>query len=243
MRILLLSDIHSNQAALETVLADAKSNFDIDETWATGDLVGYGPNPAECLDLLNAVRAITVAGNHDLAVAGVITTEMFNSMAAAAVDWTREQLGDDYKEQLRTMPTVLQRHGITLAHGSPRDPVWEYIVGDKAAHQALIDAGGRGVVVGHTHMRILFQLQDGEARRLGITEGQVGSIAGAPFLANPGSVGQPRDQDPRASYAVLDLDAETIVHMRVEYDYEQTAMRILEAGLPAFLAQRLVTGS
>jgi predicted phosphodiesterase len=243
MQILLLSDIHSNFDALEAVLQDARVNFEIDEIWASGDLVGYGPDPAACLDLLDSAGAITVAGNHDLAVARVITTENFNHMAAAAVEWTRDELGEIYIDRLREMPTLIQRYGITLAHGSPRDPIWEYVLGEQVALQALVDAGGRGVVVGHTHLPAVYQLQDGTAQRLGITENQPGSIAGAPFLVNPGSVGQPRDHDPRASYAVLDMNADTVVHRRVEYDYKPTVVRILAAKLPAFLAQRLVVGS
>ena len=125
MKVLLLSDIHSNLAALEAVVEDADAKFDIAETWVLGDLVGYGPHPAECLSLLSSMQAVAVAGNPDLAVAGVISAEVFNPVAAAAVSWTQSVLGNEHLDQLRELPARLERHGITLVHGSPRDPVWE----------------------------------------------------------------------------------------------------------------------
>ena len=242
MNVLLLSDIHSNLAALEAVVQDAGARFEIAETWVLGDLVGYGPHPAECLSLLSSIQAVAVAGNHDLAVAGVISTEVFNPLAAAAVSWTQSVLDDTYLDQLRALPTRLERHGVTLVHGSPRDPVWEYVLGESVAARALHDIDTTGLAVGHTHMPVIFQQRNDEIEMIQPALSRTHSIAGSKFLVNPGSVGQPRDRDPRAGYAVLNLDAETVTHCRVEYDFEHTASKIREAGLPAFLADRLHMG-
>ena len=242
MNVLLLSDIHSNLAALEAVVRDADANFEITETWVLGDLVGYGPDPAECLSLLSSIQAVMVAGNHDLAVIEKISTEDFNPMAAAAVSWTRSVLDDASLEHLRALPARLERHGITLVHGSPRDPAWEYVSDESVAAQALNDIDTIGLAVGHTHIPVIFQQRGDEFETTRPVRSRPHSVAGSKFLVNPGSVGQPRDRDPRASYAVLDLDAETVTHRRVEYDFELTARKIREAGLPTFLADRLQVG-
>jgi predicted phosphodiesterase len=244
MQALLISDIHSNLVALESVIRDAESNFDIDEIWATGDLVGYGPKPAECLKLLDSIGTIAVAGNHDLAVAGTISAGDFNHFAAAAVLWTRNELDESYLEQLRSLPTLRDQHGVTLAHGSPRDPIWEYVASASIARIALVEVENLGVVVGHTHQPVIYRLIDGISENVELSRAQPVTLTGSPFLVNPGSVGQPRDMDPRASYAVLDLDADqiTITHRRVEYDFEKTAAQIVVAGLPPILAERLKTG-
>ncbi|MCH8230800.1 MAG: metallophosphoesterase family protein [Chloroflexi bacterium] len=242
MKVLLLSDIHSNLAALEAVVEDADAKFDIAETWVLGDLVGYGPRPAETLSLLSSIGAVAVAGNHDLAVAGVISAEAFNPVAAAAVSWTQGVLSNEHLDQLRELPARLERHGITLVHGSPRDPVWEYVMNEGVAAQALDDVYTTGLAVGHTHVPVIFRQLSGEFEWIQSASSRPHSLAGSKFLVNPGSVGQPRDHDPRASYAVLDLDAETVTHRRVEYDHELTASKIREAGLPAFLADRLRVG-
>lgn len=242
MNVLLLSDIHSNLAALEAVVRDADTSFEIAETWVLGDIVGYGPDPAECLSLLSSTGAVMVAGNHDLAVAGAISTEVFNPLAAEAVSWTGSVLGDADLELLRALPTRLERSGITLVHGSPRDPVWEYVLDVSVAAQALADIDTNGLAVGHTHIPVIFQQRGDGFETTQPVRSRPYSVAGSKFLVNPGSVGQPRDRDPRASYAVLDLDDETVTHRRVEYDFELTASKIREAGLPTFLADRLQVG-
>ncbi len=242
MNVLLLSDIHSNLPALEAVLQNAEAHFEITETWVLGDLVGYGPHPAECLSLLSSIPAIAVAGNHDLAVAGVISTEVFNPLAAAAVSWTQSVLDDTYLDQLRALPTRLERHGITLVHGSPRDPIWEYIIDAGAANQALDDVETRGLAVGHTHVPVIFKRPANDAESDQSADPGWRSLRGSKYMVNPGSVGQPRDGNPKACYAVLDLDRDSIAHRRVEYDHELTARQIREAGLPTFLADRLRAG-
>ena len=242
MNVLLLSDIHSNLPALEAVLEDANTIFDTGETWALGDLVGYGAEPAECLSLLTEIDAVAVAGNHDLAVAGTISTADFNHVAAAAVSWTKGVLDGGYVEHLRGLPVTLERHGITLVHGSPRAPAWEYVDREDVAASALNNVDTVGLAVGHTHFPVIYEQRGREIERVQPVTLQWHSVAGSKFLVNPGSVGQPRDRDPRASYAVIDLDAESITHMRVEYDVELAAGKIREAGLPTFLADRLRVG-
>ena len=242
MNVLLISDIHSNISALEAVVRDAKIKFEIDEVWALGDLVGYGPDPAACLDFLDSIDAVCVAGNHDHAVAGIITTEWFNPIAAAAVDWTAESLDSTHLDQLKALPEVIERHGITLVHGSPRAPMMEYVYSELVAQDAINDTDTAGVAVGHTHLAAIYEQREGLTRGILIDRSRPYSFAGVSFLVNPGSVGQPRDNDPRASYAVLDLDEETITHRRVDYDFELTAQRIRDAKLPEFLADRLASG-
>lgn len=242
MNVLLLSDIHSNFVALEAVIQDAEANFKIDDVWVLGDLVGYGPDPAECLALLDSIGAISVAGNHDLAVAGAISTERFNHLAAAAVTWTRSQLDQSFLDQLGVMHTKLVRHDITLVHGSPRDPVWEYVIDALDAGIALGKVRGRGVVVGHTHIPAIFEDRGDGVVRIRITYSEPYSLVGSKFVLNPGSVGQPRDNDPRASYAVLNLETTEITHNRVAYDIWRTIQKFQQTGLPEFLASRLVSG-
>jgi predicted phosphodiesterase len=238
MFVLLISDIHSNLAALGAVVQDAEADFDIDETWALGDLVGCGPDPAECLKHLRSKTAIGVAGNHDLAVAGVISTELFNPMASAATERTRTLRGEADIAWLGALPTQLKHHGITLVHGSPRNPIWEYVDGEVV----LSDLSSRGIAVGHTHSFAIFERSEGSTNRIRVEYSAWHSLAMVPFLVNPGSVGQPRDSNPTASYAILDLTHEAITHRRVDYDFERTIKLIQDSELPNFLADRLRSG-
>ncbi|MDA1280526.1 MAG: metallophosphoesterase family protein, partial [Chloroflexi bacterium] len=218
------------------------SNFALDETWVLGDLVGYGPNPEECLSLLDSIGAIAVAGNHDLATIGDISTNMFNPVAAAAVEWTKNNLESRYLDQLKMLPTRLERHGFTLVHGSPSDRLWEYVLDERSAARALHAIDTRGLAVGHTHYQAVFELKDEKVYRVEVETSSFHELSGDRFLVNPGSVGQPRDANPRAGYAVLDLDQNAIWHRRVTYDAELTATRIQEVGLPVILGNRLLRG-
>ena len=241
MKALILSDIHSNLEALTTVIDDANGNGGFDELWALGDLVGYGPDPAACIDLLRQHDARCVAGNHDLAVSGMMGVERFNEYAAAAARWTIGQLGKADVEYLQGLPLRLEMHGFTAVHGSPRDPVWEYVVNS---------VGGPRRVRGHSYATVprrplprTLHLPAGRrppAFRLATT-GPV-DVENGRAIVNPGSVGQPRDGDPRASYAVYDSEAETITHYRVQYDIPATQRKMRERGLPHYLAERLTYG-
>ena len=241
MKALILSDIHSNLEALESIIDDANGNGGFDELWALGDLVGYGPDPAACIDLLRQHGARCVAGNHDLAVSGMMGVERFNEYAAAAARWTIGQLGKTDVEYLRALPLRLEMHGFTAVHGSPRDPVWEYVVNSVAALAAFEDIGTPSCLVGHSHVPFICRLENGAPAFRLATTGPV-QLGDGRAIINPGSVGQPRDGDPRASYAVYDSDAGTITHYRVEYDIVATQRKMRERGLPAYLAERLTYG-
>ncbi len=241
MKALVMSDIHSNLEALTSVFDDANSNGGFDEVWALGDLVGYGPDPAACIELLRQHDAKCVAGNHDLAVSGKMGLEWFNEYAAAAARWTTGQLGEAELEYLRALPLRLEMHGFTAVHGSPRDPVWEYVVNSGAALAAFEDIETRLCLVGHSHVPFICRLEGG-APVFRLATGRPEDLKEGLAIVNPGSVGQPRDGDPRASYAVYDSESATITHRRVEYDIARTQRKMQERGLPHYLAERLTHG-
>ena len=241
MKALVVSDIHSNLEALTSVIDDAGRRGGFDEMWALGDLVGYGPDPAACIELLRSHDARCVAGNHDLAISGRMGLEWFNDYAAEAARWTTEQLEETDAEYLRGLPLRIEMHGFTAVHGSPRDPVWEYVTSWEAVRESLELVDTPRCLVGHTHVPFVCRVQDGmpDFRR---AEGLPVHVGDVRALANPGSVGQPRDGDPRASYAVYDSDAGTITHHRAEYDIPATQHKMYEHGLPDYLADRLTYG-
>ncbi len=240
MRIAVVSDIHSNLAALEAVLAAAGA---IDGVWNTGDAVGYGPQPRECIARLRELGALWVAGNHERAATGAISTEDFNPTAALAAKWTGAQLTPEDAAFLDRLPEVAQEGSFTLCHGTLRDPIWEYLDDGDAAlgHLALQETPFS--IVGHTHVPVavvelpdtydIRQLKDGES--VALTEDPR-------LILNPGSVGQPRDGDKRASYGIYDSEAATFTLHRVEYDIARTQELMAEAGLPEWLAERLAIG-
>lgn len=241
MRALVVSDIHSNLEALTAVIDDADSSGGFDEVWSLGDLVGYGPDPAAVIDLLRRHDARCVAGNHDLAVSGRIGLEWFNDYAAEAARWTAGQLGKAESEYLGGLPLRMEMHGFTAVHGSPRDPVWEYVVNSAAALAAFEGIETRLCLVGHSHVPFVCRLENGAPAFRLATTGPV-ELGDGRAIVNPGSVGQPRDGDPRASYAVYDSDSGTLTHRRVEYDIAATQRKMHERGLSHYLAERLTYG-
>jgi diadenosine tetraphosphatase ApaH/serine/threonine PP2A family protein phosphatase len=239
MRCAILADIHANLAALEAVLDDIAKKGGVDETWCLGDIVDYGPDPHPCLEIVRRLKPFCVAGNHDLAAIGRVDTAYFNPDAAVATGWTAAQLTPADAAYLASLPLTLERDGFTLAHGSPRDPVWEYIF------SASIAAGSFGYfrssycLVGHTHVPAVFR-QKGEGA--GLSPG-IGLVLGETrMIINPGGVGQPRDGDPRASYAIYESEGRVLRLYRVPYDIQATQERILKVGLPVRLATRLAAG-
>jgi diadenosine tetraphosphatase ApaH/serine/threonine PP2A family protein phosphatase len=244
MRVLLLSDVHANLTALDAVLRDAGSFAQI---WCLGDTVGYGPQPNECIARLREFDLICLAGNHDLAVTGKTSLYEFTDRAREVIFWTRHWLAPENHEWLSSLPSspLVVGHGITLVHASPRDPIWEYIVTRETARDNLAFIETPVCLNGHSHMPVMFRKPwDG----LKILEEPL--RANTPvhlttydqIFLNPGSVGQPRDEDPRASYAIVDLDEMTFTLRRVQYDFTVTQKLMKQAKLPDRLIRRLRFG-
>jgi len=240
VRVGVISDIHSNLCALEAVLDDLGS---VDALWCLGDVVGYAAEPNECVERLRQVGAVCIQGNHDLAALGEVSLAYFNSDAAAAARWTAQVLTPESRAWLAACPQVLTIGDATLVHGSPCFPVWEYVTTARVAARALAACETPLCLIGHTHVPSSFVEQaDGTVRAEYRQADDVLALGAQRLLANPGSVGQPRDEDPRAAYLVLDTDAGTLAWHRVPYAVRVTQERILRAGLPPRLAYRLAAG-
>jgi diadenosine tetraphosphatase ApaH/serine/threonine PP2A family protein phosphatase len=241
MRVAVVSDIHSNLHALEAVLAAIEAEAP-DELWCLGDLVGYGARPNECCAAIAGRADVCLAGNHDLAVRGTIDLAEFGGEAGVAARWTREVLEPEAQELLDGLEPQGAAHGVALYHGSARDPVWEYVLSDEAAFVTIALADVPLVLVGHSHVALQIVLSGEEIDGGVAPAGTELELDGVQALLNPGSVGQPRDNDPRAAYLLLDLNAAHASFRRVEYDVERTQHEIREAGLPELLAARLELG-
>jgi predicted phosphodiesterase len=241
MRVAVISDIHGNLHALSAVLEEIERERP-DTIWCLGDLVGYGPRPTECCDSVRDVASVCLAGNHDLGVLGRLELDEFSPDAAAAARWTRDVLSDAARAYLEPLEPSGRENGVDLYHGSPRDPIWEYILTGEAALAALEASPARLVLVGHSHVPLAIVLN---RRRLGggLAPGDSeADLRRGRWLLNPGSVGQPRDGDPRAAWLLLDLRARRAFFRRVEYPVAETQAEIEAAGLPAVLGERLVEG-
>jgi diadenosine tetraphosphatase ApaH/serine/threonine PP2A family protein phosphatase len=240
--VLVLSDIHANLEALEAVLADAGS---WDEVWFLGDAVGYGPDPNACVERLQALSpAYWLAGNHDWAALGRMDLAEFNPDAQAAALWTGRSLSAGVRAQLEAVAPRLDLPDgrYTLVHASPRHPIWEYIV-DVATASENFEAFEAPIgLFGHTHVPVIYEQAVDGTLRLPVPLGERLASAGGRWLVNPGSVGQPRDGDPRASYLMLDPASGEVTFHRVAYDIAAVQAKILDAGLPPRLAARLAYG-
>ncbi|NOX61588.1 MAG: metallophosphoesterase family protein [Chloroflexi bacterium] len=246
MRIAVISDIHSNLVALNVIL-EAIDALAPDAIWCLGDVVGYGPEPEACVCVVRERSAICLTGNHDRAVAGQLALEDFHPDAAEAALWQREHLSQEALAWLRERPEMLEEAGITLAHGSPRDPVWEYVVDARTAARNFEYFETRLCLVGHSHLAIAWREKNPgwwtPGADLVWAEPKTPlNLNDERWILNPGSVGQPRDHDPRASFALLDTDANTWTWHRHEYDVESVAKAIFEAGLPRRMGLRLFEG-
>lgn len=245
MRAAVISDIHSNRHALEAVLA-AIEKAEVEQTWCLGDMVGYGAEPDACTALVRERCDTCLVGNHDLALLGALDISTFSEAAAAAVEWTREHVDEETLEFLGSLDPAASQQGVGLFHASPRDPVWEYVLSTDQAEAGLDAQEERVGLIGHSHIALFFVRAPG-ARR-GYAQGAQASdgaeveIGEGEWLLNPGSVGQPRDGDPRAAWLELDTEAWLARYHRVAYDVEGAASAILEAGLPKVLAERLEVG-
>ncbi len=240
MRIAVLSDVHSNLRALEAVLAEIDTGS-FDGTWCLGDLVGYGPKPNECVALLRERATICLAGNHDLVVLGKIPIDSFAGEAAAAAQWTQTVLDDGARAFLDTLEPQAAAPGAELFHGSPRDPVWDYVLSDESAASALALTEAPLVLVGHSHVALEIS-NGGELRGEPAPAGTRLELGRLRRLLNPGSVGQPRDGDPRAAWLEIDFESAWATFRRTDYPVEQTQGELRELGLPEVLAARLAYG-
>ncbi len=239
-RILVLSDIHGNKDALDAVLADAG---EVDAIWCLGDMVGYGPQPVACLEWVRNHCDIVLSGNHDYAAFAPEVIASFNPFAAAAATWTRDQLTDDEIVFLRSLDSEIEIDGVTLAHGSPADPIWTYILTVVEARDAFAAFTGARCFVGHTHTACYYREDASGIQRAVRDNDDPLSLADGRYIINPGSVGQPRDRDPRAAYLWYDPDAATVTWRRITYDIAAVQEKIRAAGLPERLAQRLASGT
>lgn len=242
MKIAVVSDIHANLPALQAVLADAE---DADVLWNLGDTLGYGADPVACLDLVKAQQpTLSLLGNHDLAALGRLPLTDFNAVARLAAEWTGRQLDERSADILLGYPESATVDGVTVAHASPRSPVREYILTADTAKDNMAYFSTTICLVGHTHIASVFT-EDTHSRTVAaarLADRQTVPLAADRKIINPGSVGQPRDGDPRAAYLILDPDEGTAEARRVEYDILEAQRRIIAAGLPAVLASRLAQG-
>jgi diadenosine tetraphosphatase ApaH/serine/threonine PP2A family protein phosphatase len=242
MRYAVLADIHSNLEAFQAVLRDLDERGGADEVWCLGDIVGYGPDPRECIKLLRRHHGVGVAGNHDWAAIGKLDTSSFNPEAAAAAQWTAEALKKEDADYLASLPLTLHMGDFTLVHGSPREPIWEYVLSAQAAKANFRAFDFRFCLIGHSHSPLLFEIDSRNSCRERKLPEQLSLKTETRFIINCGSVGQPRDGDPRASYAIIDTAQEVLWHHRVEYDFKATQEKMLDADLPTRLASRLSVG-
>lgn len=241
MRVLIISDIHANLTALETVLDEAGQ---YDAVWCLGDLVGYGPDPNECIARVRQLPGLQcIIGNHDMAALHQLSSDSFNPEARAAIVWTQKTLTESSKIFLQHLPEKIELPEVTLAHGSPRHPVWEYLLDARTATLNFDFFDTQLCFVGHTHLPVIYSMNHLHVgASLSIPE--PGQLIPAPERAilNPGSVGQPRDRDPRAAYAIYDTDTKIWEYCRVDYDIQSVQERMRNAGLPDRHIQRLSAG-
>jgi diadenosine tetraphosphatase ApaH/serine/threonine PP2A family protein phosphatase len=240
MRVAVISDVHANYHALEAVLTEIDTAR-VDAVWCLGDTVGYGPRPNECCDVVKDRAAYCLVGNHDLVVLGELSLGDFNDEAAAAAVWTKEVLTPESRAFLASLKPFGEVGGVDLFHASARDPVWEYVLTEEAALATLELSQAPLVLVGHSHVALAITADDGRVGGGPAPGGSKVTLDGRRLL-NPGSVGQPRDGDPRAAWLLLDLEERFAEFRRVPYSIERTQAEMRERGLPQVLAARLERG-
>jgi diadenosine tetraphosphatase ApaH/serine/threonine PP2A family protein phosphatase len=239
MRLAVLSDIHSNAPALEAALEAVGAH---DQLWVLGDIVGYGPHPDAVVERLRAADAVAVQGNHDAAVLGRIPTGTFNDLARSAVRWTATTMTERNRAWLADLPETIVEGDFTLVHGSPRDPLWEYLFSVPAARINLGAFETPFCLVGHTHHQLTFRDDRGQVEALLAGDGAALTLDERRCILNPGSVGQPRDGDPRAGAMTIDTGSGTVTWLRFDYDIKATQDDMRALPLPGRLADRLALG-
>jgi predicted phosphodiesterase len=241
MRVLIISDIHGNRTALEAVLEDAGS---VDAVWCLGDIIGYGPDPNDCVSIIRDIpNLICLRGNHDSAVIGLTNRNKFNLSAQRVLEWTKNQLNPVHRKYLLGLDPQIVIDNVTLAHGSPRDPTWEYIMDVYTATANFDYFSTPYCFVGHSHLPVVYYLKNGSelANVMFVYPGDKTRLP-ENCIVNPGSVGQPRDHDPRAAYTIFDTEERTWAQYRVRYEIPEVQERMSQAGLPAEYIQRLDLG-
>ena len=245
MRAAVITDIHSNRPALEAVLS-AIENADVEEIWCLGDVIGYGAEPDRCTELVRERCAVSLVGNHDLAALDELDVSAFSSAAADAVTWTQEHAAEGTFAYMRELEPSGERDGVGLYHASPRDPVWEYVLSIEQAADCLALQSQRVALIGHSHVALFFsgpgENENSDMRGVQALDGATIDLGDGRWLVNPGSVGQPRDGDPRAAWLALDTAEWTAQFHRVEYDIDLAAKAIADSDLPKQLGDRLYVG-
>jgi len=241
-RVAIISDIHGNLPAFKAVVADIRETG-VDEIWCLGDLIGYGAQPDECVALAKEECDVCLIGNHDLVVLDKLDIADFSMNAALAAKWTQDHIQKETFDFLNTLEPCDTSRAVGLYHASPRDPIWEYVLSALLADQCMDEMGQRIGVVGHSHVALYFWRTD-ETVASGDTApgGTRYDMSKGRWIVNPGSVGQPRDGDPRAAWMFFDAESATATWNRVEYPIEEAARAIQQAGLPQALADRLYYG-
>lgn len=243
MRLAILSDVHANLEALQAVLHDIETQ-QIDEVVCLGDMVGYGANPNECVELIKQHCPITLLGNHDAAALGTLSTENFNIHARLAIEWTSENISPEVKVFLSLLPLRETRFEASLVHSTPYEPnMWHYITSLEEAAYNFQFFDTEFCLVGHTHIPLIITVNANKEIAVH-QEPKLNFKAqkGGRFLINVGSVGQPRDRDSRACYGILDADAQVFSYRRVKYDIETTQKKMNDIGMPGFLVKRIAEG-
>jgi diadenosine tetraphosphatase ApaH/serine/threonine PP2A family protein phosphatase len=242
MRYAILADIHANLTALRAVLDDIEGKGGVDEIWCLGDIVGYGPEPGQCIKLLRQYNPVCVVGNHDLGAIGKLELSYFNPYAAIACEWTAGQLTPGDIWYLENLPVTVQKGDFFLVHGSPSEPVLEYVMSTSIAEKNFSFFKSNFCLVGHTHVPLAFKDDGGSCSSISLSLG-IGLVLGKHrMIINPGGVGQPRDGDPRASYAIYDTEGSMLRLYRIPYDIRATQDKMMQAGLPIQLVTRLEAG-
>jgi predicted phosphodiesterase len=252
LRLAILSDVHGNLPALEAVLADI-DDAGLDELWCLGDVVGYGAQPDDCARLVSERCSLCLVGNHDLAVIDELDIAAFSPAAAAAVEWTQRNAGAETLDFLRGLEPMDEERQVALYHASPRDPIWEYVLWPDQAGECMDEQAKRVSLIGHSHVALFFTRAEGEEEHPAATRsaeargaqagpGTTLDLSADRWLINPGSVGQPRDGDPRAAWLELDTDDWKATYRRIPYQVDIASAAIEAAGLPEQLARRLYVG-
>lgn len=241
MRALIITDIHGNLPALEAVLEDAG---EVDAVWCLGDVVGYGPYPNECVQLVRSqANLVCLLGNHDAASVGMLDVDTFNPEAYMSVIWTQTVLSAENQVYLRQRPLTQVMDKVTLVHGSPRHPIYEYMLDTRAATENFEHFENEYCFVGHTHLPVMFTMNSGDyMARFTVPAVDEATELKPRAIINPGSVGQPRDRDPRAAYAIFDAEADTWHARRVAYDIDAIQQQMQEHKLPQRHIDRLSSG-